>query len=240
MCIKKTFLTVLSLGSDLKWRSGMLWLCGLGTLLSTTAPSAGCSFIDKVWSIMLVNTIKWDVGLQINTNTTRSRAWKFLKFVFRCSVLVPNRWMWSSEHIIVGWFRISLHPQLNFLLVEETLPLWQTPTTAGCWASDCHHILDTLKGNLLEAIVRIKIPFFSHLPYIFRKFVFTIEYQCCHCSDYKDKRWLSDQPGTTSWTCASSAKPTRPPPPARSALWLGECEFRTCWCCYLNVSFIED
>merc|ERR1711972_506680 len=29
--------------------------------------------------------------------------------------------------------------------------------------------------------------------------------------------------GTTSWTCASSAKPTRPPPPARSAQWLGEC-----------------
>ena len=52
--------------------------------------------------------------------------------------------------------------------------------------------------------------------------------------------WLSDQPGTTSWTCASSAKPTRPPPPARSALWLGECEFRTCWCCYLNVSTFED
>merc|ERR1711972_936772 len=24
------------------------------------------------------------------------------------------------------------------------------------------------------------------------------------------------------WTCASSAKPTRPPPPARSAQWLGE------------------
>ena len=69
-----------------------------------------------------------DVGLQINTNTTRSRAWKFLKFVFRCSVLVPNRWMWSSEHIIVGCFWISQHPQLNFLLVEETLPLWQTIT----------------------------------------------------------------------------------------------------------------
>merc|ERR1712107_308390 len=29
--------------------------------------------------------------------------------------------------------------------------------------------------------------------------------------------------GTTSWTCASSAKPTRPPLPARSAQWLGEC-----------------
>ena len=69
-----------------------------------------------------------DVGLQINTNTNRSSAWKFIKFVFRCSVLVPNRWMWSSEHIIVGCFWISQHPQLNFLLVEETLPLWQTIT----------------------------------------------------------------------------------------------------------------
>ena len=72
-----------------------------------------------------------DVGLQINTNTTRSRAWKFLKFVFRCSVLVPNRWMWSSEHIIVGCFCISQHPLLNFLLVEETLPLWQS-SGRGC------------------------------------------------------------------------------------------------------------
>ena len=67
-----------------------------------------------------------DVGLQINTNTNRSSAWKFIKFVFQCSVLVPNRWMWSSEHIIVGCFWISQHPQLNFLLVEETLPLWQS------------------------------------------------------------------------------------------------------------------
>ena len=72
-----------------------------------------------------------DVGLQINTNTNRSRAWKFRKFVFWCSVLVPNRWMWSSEHIIVGCFWISLHPQLNFLLVEETLPLWQTIEAMG-------------------------------------------------------------------------------------------------------------
>ena len=59
-----------------------------------------------------------DVGLQINTNTNRSRAWKFRIFVFRCSVLVPNRWMWSSEHIIVGCFCISQLPLLNFLLVE--------------------------------------------------------------------------------------------------------------------------
>ncbi len=29
--------------------------------------------------------------------------------------------------------------------------------------------------------------------------------------------------GTTSWTCASSARPTRPAPPVRSARWLGAC-----------------
>ena len=83
-----------------------------------------------------------DVGLQINTNTTRSRAWKFLKFVFRCSVLVPNRWMWSSEHIIVGCFCISQHPLLNFLLVEETLPLWQS---WQCVSSSIAKIVSGLK-----------------------------------------------------------------------------------------------
>ena len=46
--------------------------------------------------------------------------------MFRCSALEPNRWMWSSENNIVGWFRISQHPLLDFLFVEAPLPLWQT------------------------------------------------------------------------------------------------------------------
>ena len=38
--------------------------------------------------------------------------------------------------------------------------------------------------------------------------------------------------GTTSWTCALSARPTRLRPPVRSALWLGECESHSenCFC----------
>ena len=46
--------------------------------------------------------------------------------MFRCSALEHNRWMWSSENNIVGWFRISQHPLLDFLFVEAPLPLWQT------------------------------------------------------------------------------------------------------------------
>ena len=51
--------------------------------------------------------------------------------MFRCSALEPNRWMWSSENNIVGWFRISQHPLLDFLFVEAPLPLWQTSKLLG-------------------------------------------------------------------------------------------------------------
>ena len=105
-----------------------------------------------------------DVGLQINTNTTRSRAWKFLKFVFRCSVLVPNRWMWSSEHIIVGCFWISQHPQLNFLLVEETLPLWQTKTAAFGLALETHPLIDIFRRFSHLLIGQLQWPLHHLIP----------------------------------------------------------------------------
>ena len=67
-----------------------------------------------------------DAGLQINTKTNRSRAGEFRKFVFRCSVLVPNSWMWTSDYTIVRCFCISQHPQHAFSPDEAPLLLWQS------------------------------------------------------------------------------------------------------------------
>ena len=41
--------------------------------------------------------------------------------------------------------------------------------------------------------------------------------------------------GTTSWTCALSARPTRLRPLVRSALWLGECESHSENCSCLEI-----
>ena len=46
--------------------------------------------------------------------------------------------------------------------------------------------------------------------------------------------------GTTSWTCALSARPTRLRPPVRSALWLGECESHSenCFCLKIHSQIL--
>ena len=86
---------------------------------------AGCN-TQKVTKRSMRQCWLRDVGLQINTKTNRSRAGEFRKFVLRCSVLVPNSWMWTSDYTVVRCFCISQHPQHAFLLDEAPLLLWQS------------------------------------------------------------------------------------------------------------------
>ena len=86
---------------------------------------AGCN-TQKVTKRSMRQSWLRNVGLQINTKTNRSRAGEFRKFVLRCSVLVPNSWMWTSDYTIVRCFCISQHPQHAFSPDEAPLLLWQS------------------------------------------------------------------------------------------------------------------